>query len=194
MVNLLSDFPSEKIRIVKSDGSKIDNVDVLFESKEIICPDISITIEEGDFVERDLPTGKTEQYRVVDVDFRNAKFEFPAYYSVKIKKATAHRDAQKATTINQYHITNAEKVNIQSTDNSTTYNITANDVSLMDTLRNLAEDLENGQEILKNISAMQESVGKKSFSEKYNAFIQSVANHMTIFSPFIPALTALLTK
>ena len=35
---------------------------------------------------------------------------------------------------------------------------------------------------------------KVGFAEKYNAFIQSVANHMTIFAPFIPALSALLTK
>jgi len=194
MIDLLSDYPSENIRIIKQDGSKIDNVDVLFESHEIICPDTSIVVEEGDYIERDLPTGKTERYLVVDVDFRKAEWEFPARYSIKIEKSTAYRSAKKATTINEYHITNAEKVNIQSTDNSITYNITANDVSLMDTLRNLAHGLENEQEVVKNISSMQESIGKKNFAEKYNAFIQSVANHMTIFAPFIPALTAFLAK
>lgn len=194
MINLLSDFPSEDVRIVKQDGSIINNVAVLFESRETLCPDTSIAIEEGDFIERDLPSGKMERYLVIDADFRKAQFEFPAYYSLKIEKQIAYSRPQKTTTINQYHITNAGKVNIQSTDNSTTYNISANDISLMDTLRKLADGLENSEEIVQNIDSMQDNVGKKCFAEKYNAFIQSVANHMTIFAPFIPALTALLAR
>lgn len=63
---------------------------------------------------------------------------------------------------------------------------------LFDTLREKAECLENEEEIKERISDMENHVGKKSFLEKYNAFIQSVANHMTIFAPLIPALTQLL--
>ena len=160
----------------------------------LICQNTSIVIEEGDFIERDLPTGRTERYLVIEVDFHKAQLDFPEYYDLKIEKQTAHKTTKKATTINQFHITNAEKVNIQSTDNSITYNITANDVSLMDTLRKLADDLENRDEVILNIDSMQDNIGKKSFAEKYNAFIQSIANHMTIFAPFIPALSAFLTR
>lgn len=63
---------------------------------------------------------------------------------------------------------------------------------LFDALREKAEHLENEEEIKERISNMEKCVGKKSFVEKYNAFIQSVANHMTIFAPFIPMLTKLL--
>lgn len=194
MIDFFADFPSEKVKIIKQDNSIINDVTVLFDSHETICQNTSIVIEEGDFIERDLPTGKTERYLIVDVDFHKAQLDFPDYYDLKIEKQTVRRTVKEATTINQFHITNAEKVNIQSTDNSTTYNITANDISLMDTLRKLADDLENRDEVILNIDSMQDNIGKKSFAEKYNAFIQSVANHMTIFAPFIPALSAFLTR
>lgn len=65
---------------------------------------------------------------------------------------------------------------------------------LFDALREKAEHLENEEEIKERISDMEKCAGKKPFVEKYNAFIQSVANHMTIFAPFIPMLTELLPK
>ena len=61
-------------------------------------------------------------------------------------------------------------------------------------MRTLAQDLDNSAEIIAALDQMQDNVGKRSFAEKYNNFIQSIANHMTIFAPFIPALSSLLTN
>ena len=94
----------------------------------------------------------------------------------------------------QYNISDTDKVNIHSTDNSTTYQISANDLSVLETIRTLAQGLDNSAEIIAAVDQMQDNVGKKSFAEKYNNFIQSIANHMTIFAPFIPALSSLLTN
>lgn len=52
--------------------------------------------------------------------------------------------------------------------------------------------VENQGAIEVAISEMRQAVGQPSFGEKYKTFIQSIANHMTIFAPFIPQLTALL--
>ena len=54
-------------------------------------------------------------------------------------------------------------------------------------------DFENQQAIESAIIEMKQAIGKPTYSEKYNAFIQSVANHMTAFAPFIPQLTLLLS-
>lgn len=94
----------------------------------------------------------------------------------------------------QYNISDSNKVNIHSTDNSTTFQISAEDLSVLETLRTLAKDLDNAAEIIAALDQMQDNVGKKGFAEKYNNFIQSIANHMTIFAPFIPALSSLLTS
>lgn len=42
--------------------------------------------------------------------------------------------------------------------------------------------------LLNLIQEMNNNVGKPSFREKYNAFLQQAANYMTIFSPFISFL------
>ena len=194
MFSMLSNFPTEKVRIIKQDSSVIEDIDALVDQKIVHIEDVSIDIEEGDIIERILPTGSKEQYLVIDKGFYRGMHGIPSHYEVKVEKQTAYTKVSRGSVINQYHINNAEKVNIQSTDNSTTYNITANDISLMDTLRKLAEGLEDREEIILNIDSMQDNIGKKSFAEKYNAFVQSVANHMTIFAPFIPALTNLLMK
>ena len=64
----------------------------------------------------------------------------------------------------------------------------------METLKMVAKELENKDAIIQSIEEMNSSIGKKSFAEKYNAFIQNVANHMTIFASYIPALTQILTN
>lgn len=194
MRSMMSNFPTEKVQIIKQDTSVIEDVDALVSGSEIHIHDATLNIEEGDIIERILPSGAKEQFRVLDRGFYKGAYGIPDHYQIQVERVSEYTKIGRGQIINQYHITNAEKVNIQSTDNSTTFIITANDISLMEKLKKLASGLDNEQEITANVEAMQDNIGKGSFIEKYNAFIQSVANHMTIFSPFIPALSALLTR
>lgn len=66
--------------------------------------------------------------------------------------------------------------------------------SVMQELKRIAQKLENAEEILTRIEAMEQNMGKKGLAEKYNDFIQSAANHMTVFGPFIPTLTQIITS
>jgi hypothetical protein len=86
------------------------------------------------------------------------------------------------------------KININSTDNSVNFTLSENDEQLFETLKQLAASLENRDEIVSRIEEMRTTAGKPTFAQKYNAFIQSIANHMTIFAPFIPTLTTFLVK
>jgi len=194
MRRLLSNFPTEKVRIIKQDLSVIEGVEALVESKKIFVDDGTVNIEEGDIIERVLPSGAKEQYLVVDRGFYKGMRGIPDHYQITVEKQSTYTKVSRGQVINQYNITNADRVNIHSTDNSTTYQITANDLSILETVRTLAKGLNNEQEIISAVDEMQDNVGKKGFVEKYNAFIQSVANHMTIFAQFIPALSVLLTK
>lgn len=194
MRSMLSAFPTENVKIIKKDLTAIEDVEALVDRDKIFIDDGSLNIEEGDIIERVLPNGAKEQYLVVDRGFYRGAHGIPDHYQIKVEKQSGYVKLSRGTVINEYHITNADKVNIQSTDNSTTYQITANDISTLNTLRSLAKGLDEEQKIVSAVDEMQESIGKKSFAEKYNAFVQSVANHMTIFAPFIPALSALLMK
>lgn len=69
-----------------------------------------------------------------------------------------------------------------------------NDDSVIQELKRIAQTLENAEELLMRIEAMEQTIGKKGFVEKYNDFMQSAANHMTAFSPLIPTLTQIITS
>lgn len=192
-MRLLAGAPTERVKIIKQDQSVLENVEALVQREKIFIDDGSLNIEEGDIIERSLPAGNKEEYLVVDRGFYKGAHGIPDHYQIKVRKQTAYTETNTKQVFNTYNIGSAGKVNIQSTDNSTsTVNITANDMAIMDTLRSLAKGLENESEILKNIDEMQKNVGKPSFKEKYNNFVASVANHMTAFGPFISIIAKML--
>lgn len=194
MRRMLAAFPTEKVKLIKQDSTVIENIEALVDKDHFFIDDASIDIEEGDIFQRDLPTGKCENYLVLDRGFYRAMGGIPAHYQVSVQKQTSILKIGNEKVVNNYNIGSAEKININSTDNSVTYNITENDKALMETLKMLAKELDNSEAIINSIEEMKDNVGKKGFADKYNTFIQNVANHMTIFAPFIPALTQLLIK
>lgn len=194
MRRMLASFPREKVKLIKQDSTVIENIEALVDKDHFFIDDASVDIEEGDVFQRDLPTGKYETYLVIDRGFFSAMGSFPAHYQVSVQKQTSLPKIGNEKVVNNYNIGSAEKININSTDNSVTYNITENDKALMETLNMLAKELDNSEAIINSIEEMRDNVGKKGFADKYNTFIQNVANHMTIFAPFIPALTQLLIK
>ena len=192
-MRLLAGAPTERVKIIKQDQSVLENVEALVQREKIFIDDGSLNIEEGDIIERTLPAGNKEEYLVIDRGFYKGIHGLPDHYQIKVRKQTAYTETNTKQVFNTYNIGSAGKVNIQSTDNSTsTVNITANDMTIMDILRSLAKGLENESEILKNIDEMQNNVGNPSFKEKYNNFVTSVANHMTAFGPFISMIAKML--
>ena len=95
---------------------------------------------------------------------------------------------------NNITLSNVGKVNIQSIDNSVTYNVTENDLSQIQKMIEAAKGLDNEELVIDSINQLKDSIGKPSYLEKYNTFMQNAANHMTVFAPFIPFLTDLITR
>lgn len=191
MRNMLSCFPTEKLKLKKMSGEIIDNIEALVEPNKIFVDDSSVVIEEGDFFERTLTNGAIENYEVLDRGFYKGTHGIPDHYQVSVRKTTV-RTYDSGVTYNFSN--NSGKVNINSKDNSTNIKITLSeqDKALFDVIESLTVSLDNQEELLEAIHKMKEDVGTSRFPEKYNAFIQSAANHMTLFAPFIPALTKFL--
>jgi len=195
MSNILGSFPTEKVKLLKKNGEVYENIEALVESKKIFIDDATVPVEEEDIIERTLPTGSKEQFIVIDRGFHKGMFDIPDHYQIKVEKVSAYRKPVPRNITQTYNIHNESgKINIHSIDNSVNYTLLENDEQLFETLKHLAASLKNRDEIISSIEEMRTAVGKPTFSQKYNAFIQSVANHMTIFSPFIPALTSFLVK
>jgi hypothetical protein len=121
--------------------------------------------------------------------------DIPDHYQIKVEKVSAYRKPVPQSITQTYNIRNESgKINIHSIDNSVNYTLSENDEQLFETLKQLAASLKNRDEIVSTIEEMRTAAGKPTFSQKYNTFIQSIANHMTIFAPFIPTLTSFLVK
>lgn len=121
--------------------------------------------------------------------------------SYVVSRYKSHLQAMtKQSPVQPAHITynvsgSGARVNINSTDSSV--NIVNTEVSKVFTqLREAVSQIPDPiarSEIERSVAEMEQAQGSSSFLQKYQAFIASAANHMTIFAPVIPALTGLLT-
>ncbi len=87
--------------------------------------------------------------------------------------------------------------NINSTDNSVrNTSISYNDAELFEKMLEVASSIteENKNDIVMAIEDMRNNYDKPSLKEKYYKFIEVAANHIALFTPFIPVLTEMLTK
>lgn len=84
--------------------------------------------------------------------------------------------------------------------NGNIYNITYNldknssQKEIFDIANKLAESIENNGAILKSIDDMKTTANTPSYNDRYNEFMSSIANHLTVFAPILPSLLQYLTK
>lgn len=76
-------------------------------------------VDVGYFVERKLPNGLIERYKVLQPNFYNDFHEIKAHYQMKVVNVKAIPDPTKSSTINTIHASGNARVYQHSTDNST---------------------------------------------------------------------------
>lgn len=190
-MDIFSNFPRSKVKLVKQDGTSYD-FEAHVQTKLIFTSDMTIPIEEGDTIERTLShNGLKEKYVVLDRGFYDETHGVPAHYQVKVEKATKPVNplSNNATTINA---SGNAKVNFQSTDNSINISLTQEEIKQFDELYNAIESIPNSTEILEVAKELQGSAKSPSFKEKYIDFMSIAADHMTVLAPFIPFLIGLI--
>ena len=187
-MSIFSAFKYEIVKLIKRDGSIIDNIKALVQPKTIFVEDASICFDEDDIIERKLPNNKIESYRIVDPVFYDAFGGEPAHYQIKVEKTTTHH---KASSVQIFASENA-KVMIDSVDNS--INVNSQDFRVFDELIDVVKGIQGNSEMIASIIQMKNSVNdKESFRNKYIRFVQIAADHMTLLAPFIPSLTRFLS-
>jgi hypothetical protein len=88
------------------------------------------------------------------------------------------------------------RVNVNSTDNSTNV-ISESNTVLFARMREQATAIDNTVEreaIVGRVVALEKAQGSSGFFQAYQDFIESAANHMTLFAPFLPALAHMLQQ
>ncbi|WP_454709537.1 hypothetical protein [Delftia acidovorans] len=108
----------------------------------------------------------------------------------KIEKGEAPVEKEPNITIG--HISG--KVNINSTDNSTNINIDSSSIfgGLSNAINSAPIEEVQKAQLLAKVEELRQAEGTGGFLQKYKDFMQNAANHMTVISPFIPALTSLI--
>lgn len=117
-----------------------------------------------------------------------------SHYKARLQAMTKQPPVQPTNIT--YNLSGAgSRVNINSIDSSV--NVISTEVSkVFAQVReavSLVPDPSARSEIALAVDEMEQAHGSSNFLQKYQAFITSAANHMTILGPIIPAVTGLLT-
>lgn len=189
------DFLNEHVTLVKKDGRRFEHLPAAVQSDVIMTNDPKIPIEDGDAFERKIPSGITERFLILDAGFKPKFHSFDAHYQSKVRRETAIARPQSPSHVVYNLIGPNSRVNIQSLDSSTNI-VNVETSALFEALRGSLEkaipDQALRQQLREAVDAMQAAAGTRSFSGRYKNFIALAADHVTVFGPFLPALTQLL--
>lgn len=185
---------NDRVTLIKRDGRRFEDIRALVSPRAIHMDDASLPVEEGDTFERPLPNGLVEVYVVTDRGFtRGLPGAIGDHYQTKVRKESAGRAPSVPSVVN-IRGDNA-RVNINSLDRSTNVVNAASEALFHDLIRaiegGVADDRQRA-ELIERVRSLEAAQGTTAVLEKYQALIASAAAHMTVLSPFIPALTQLL--
>lgn len=187
---------AEHAVVVRDDGAKEDLRAVFQDAHNIIVPSPKIVLRAGDEIHRVLPNGHQETWVVEEPLFRQALGSIKEHYHLAVRrKGAATKSASGGLNI---HVGDNSHVNIASTDNSVNVKMDVASAPIWDELRRAArEKLNDGAmqaQILQKIDAMAAAQDRKTLMQRYTAFVESAAAHMTVFAPFLPGLALLVSN
>jgi len=195
-MSILSGFNTSKVQLLKQNGNIYDDINAVVQPNMIFIDDNSIPIEEGDYLIRKLASnGLEEKYVVLDRGFYEAEFGEEAHYQCKVKKtSTLELTRQPQNVVYNLYGANA-RVNNHSTDQSVNIiNTSSDDLfdKLRQTIKESIDDENEKMELRMLVNELEANQKTGNFNQLYTKFITSAANHMTLISPFIPALSQLI--
>lgn len=103
----LQSMMKDKVKLIKRDGQRIDNIDASVQSDRITTFNTRIALEEGDTYERTLPSGITERYMILDTGYHAGLGNIPASYQSKVRKQT-HAEEQNTQARRLNHLLTKE--------------------------------------------------------------------------------------
>jgi hypothetical protein len=195
---MLSSLMNDQVTLVKQDGTRIGKIKAAVQPKLILTDDPKLPIEEGDHFERVLPSGLRESYEIIEAGFFGGMAGMPAHFQSKVRKETKLVSPVATSTHVVYKITgNNNRINNQSTDSSTNVvNIETSTlfVKMKQAVNDGVTDREMRDRIQETIAAMETAAGQPSFVTQYNRFVAVAADHLTLLTPFLPALAQLMAS
>lgn len=195
-MSMIRQMARDLITISRPDGTQVAaNVRAGVQSKTIFFWDTRIPIEPGYIISRTLPSGVLEEFVVDEPGYTQGTGRaIPPHYQIKFHRKGAESDKRSGVT---YNVTgNNARINIGSYDAS--HNIVFHSgppeelfAAIRAAIESAIPDTER-KAILDAVEGMEVELDKASFVDRYKSFMEVIATHVTVFAPFIPALTSLL--
>ena len=185
----------DRVRIERPDGSLVtENYPASIQRNKIYLTAGNLSIEPGYEISRKIAGGVVETYVVEDPGFypgMGGRNGIPPNYQMTVRRKDAPQKATGAT----YSVSGPNaRMNIGSHDAS--HNVVYQDAgalfdALLQALQGITDEAERGR-VIAEAEELRGAVGSPSFAESYRAFIASAADYITILTPFIAPLTALI--
>ena len=181
---------AQAIDVVSPEGEVRSKSLGYFAGSHIIVEDMMIDVRPGDEIRRLLPNGKEEAYLVDDPTCFTSG-PFGPHYQIKVSRPKIYQ----AHTGGNYHVTvsgpNA-RVNISSTDNST--NVVNGNVfdQVREALNSAGIEANELRDMRQKLAALEAAETQSAFGKAYQAFVSSLSDHVTVLTPLLPALTAVI--
>ena len=191
----LDHLMKDRVTLIKKDGRKFEGIKALVQRDKIFSNDAKIPIEEGDVFERTLPSDVVESYTILDAGFFEGIGGIKPFYQSEVRKQTKIDRPQQPNQV-VYNLTGPNaRVNIHSVDSSS--NIVEIEPTklfseLRDTIQKSVTDIQQREELTNKVKELEESQGTKDFTTRYQELMALAASHITVLTPFIPALSQML--
>ena len=197
---MLDEYMTENLTLHKKSTGHLHRFMGMVQSTrgKIYTNDGRLPVEEGDVIERPLPAS-VEKYTVVDRGYYPDVHGIPAHYQMKVRKNSAEAESSRQTgqVTHIYNLTGAQsRVNLQSNDSSVNVSSVTNEqlfAEVSNQIRQHVADERQRSEMLTKLAALRQA-DQRTIAERYREFISTAADHMTLLTPFLPALTALLVS
>ncbi|WP_026826971.1 hypothetical protein [Exiguobacterium artemiae] len=156
-----------------------------------------VDIQVGDWLEGKV-TKNVFYIRDITSDIVNGEvFQKKCFFLTKVEyeeKKARERPAQSIV----YNLNGANtRVNNHSTDHSMNV-VNASNHEVFDEIKKILSENVNDQDELRElrilVNNMESTQNTSAFTQAYQKFVTSAANHITILTPFIPALTQMITS
>lgn len=202
---MLKSMMRDIVTLEKQNGEIYKNIKANIQKETIRILDTSLIIEEGDTITRLLSNGHMEEYIVMQSDCFGKRYGIPEHYELTVRKLTSMSNIDSPGSVHYNFVDHSvntinggsnNRFNKSSTDNSTNLVYTKSELTVFDELRNKFSEAQIDEvertELLSQVDQLEESVDTPNFISRYQKFISSAADHMTLIGPLIPALTELI--
>lgn len=164
---MFSDFMTDKITLMKKDGSKFENIPASVQKGKIFVEGSKYLFEPGDLAIRKMSNGAEETFEIIDPGFYEKFHGINEHYQMEVKKLGLP-EAKKAVQNITYNFSgNNSRLNQNSVDNSiNVVNINPEITEQLEALRNEISRLKISDEEKKNAKEIIDAITVQFDKEK----------------------------